>query len=689
MSGRLSPSVEAYAAAGRYGSQKNTSSPMGKLGRSMRRVSDAKHVMKSLVEDQSRDARRFADADINGDQKLDFDEFLALQPARVRKKYTKAQIRSWFDQADLDRSGTLSIAEYYLWTLHNAAEIHGMDVISVLFSKYDRDMTGTLEPTEFQRMCDESGFGLAAHSIFRFLDPDGSGTISYRELTLALKAGMPTDVETKQLISSVIHTFAIEAHAETRATFDMFDGTSKYWVVTGESVAEVRANMKRLLNESGAQVIDILKQFDIDATREHLIDAMEFYDGMRTKFNYKGPLHVIDALFKELDEDNSGTVGFDELYEFVRGKRHSLDRRNAKVREMSMQPPEGSPLTLNEIYWDEDVLRLMIQQMMSRAHVGPVHVIRAWDKNKDGQLTMKEFVNALHGFFRTSEGLWEREVEPLARSAFISMATQDITKSRAFESKLSCNDLEMWLRKAPELMRGATQGMFGTTSSGLPPMLKKVQSKAEVEQGRLIAIEEAKKKKKEKKKVPPTYYLLNVNAAMASTPPLMKQGFLSSGLGVEPATISPTPYELQYNAERLKFQRARQDPRTLVLLPSEAEYLQPPGTSRGGRRSLSTAFDAAIGTSKRTTSLPPLHASPSRPPPSPELINHRRLIKEQQRALKKMHVESWRSQQLLHGEDYIEGNRWYITGERPPTSHLRLTGELPPKLSASQSLPRL
>ena len=90
-----------------------------------------------------------------------------------------------------------------------------------------------------------------------------------------------------------------------------------------------------------------------------------------------------------------------------------------------------------------------------------------------------------------------------------------------------------------------------------------------------------------------------------------------------------------------------------------------------------------------TTSLPPLHASPSRPPPSPELINHRRLIKEQQRALKKMHVESWRSQQLLHGEDYIEGNRWYITGERPPTSHLRLTGELPPKLSASQSLPRL
>ena len=112
MSGRLSPSVEAYAAAGRYGSQKNTSSPMGKLGRSMRRVSDAKHVMKSLVEDQSRDARRFADADINGDQKLDFDEFLALQPARVRKKYTKAQIRSWFDQADLDRSGTIDDLEH-------------------------------------------------------------------------------------------------------------------------------------------------------------------------------------------------------------------------------------------------------------------------------------------------------------------------------------------------------------------------------------------------------------------------------------------------------------------------------------------------------------------------------------------------------------------------------------------------
>ena len=45
------------------------------------------------------------EADVDGNQLLDFDEFLALQPAEVRDKHSVESIREWFDTADADGSG--------------------------------------------------------------------------------------------------------------------------------------------------------------------------------------------------------------------------------------------------------------------------------------------------------------------------------------------------------------------------------------------------------------------------------------------------------------------------------------------------------------------------------------------------------------------------------------------------------
>lgn len=48
---------------------------------------------------------RFTEADSSGNLQLDFPEFYAIQPAKVREAFSTAQIREWFDSADADNSG--------------------------------------------------------------------------------------------------------------------------------------------------------------------------------------------------------------------------------------------------------------------------------------------------------------------------------------------------------------------------------------------------------------------------------------------------------------------------------------------------------------------------------------------------------------------------------------------------------
>ena len=46
---------------------------------------------------------------------------------------------------------------------------------------------------------------------------------------------------------------------------------------------------------------------------------------------------------------------------------------------MQLELPPGATYTLDDIAWDEGVLRSMLQRMMERCHVGALDLVRAWD----------------------------------------------------------------------------------------------------------------------------------------------------------------------------------------------------------------------------------------------------------------------------------------------------------------------
>lgn len=86
-------------------------------------------------------------------------------------------------------------------------------------------------------------------------------------------------------------------------------------------------------------------------------------------------------------------IQFDELFEFIRGRRHSLDRRNIRVRNLRLQPPEGSSAwTLDQLPWltmepaaGVEMLRKMLVQMLERGGASTVDFMKLLDTYyKDG-----------------------------------------------------------------------------------------------------------------------------------------------------------------------------------------------------------------------------------------------------------------------------------------------------------------
>lgn len=211
----------------------------------------------------------FAECDHDGDQKLDFEEFYAMQPRKVRDTRSGAEIRQWFEAADVNGDGELSLDEFFLFSMSKTACEFGATSLIAAFERFDADGTGMLNATEFSNACRQMGYGNAAHSIFRALDTDRSGIVSYRELAGALegkyakaKAGVATGAtprltKTDMDMQAVFQAMLWSNEESKKGPLD-----TSGWRLRGSTVGEVRENLHKLLKESGAYVSDILALFD-------------------------------------------------------------------------------------------------------------------------------------------------------------------------------------------------------------------------------------------------------------------------------------------------------------------------------------------------------------------------------------------------------------------------------------------
>ena len=78
-----------------------------------------------------------------------------MQPRAIREQYSTDEIRTWFQQADSDGNGSLSVNEFFRWSMANISSHFGDSALRVAFSHYDKDGTGSLDALEFAAACNE------------------------------------------------------------------------------------------------------------------------------------------------------------------------------------------------------------------------------------------------------------------------------------------------------------------------------------------------------------------------------------------------------------------------------------------------------------------------------------------------------------------------------------------------------
>ena len=445
-----------------------------------------KRASRAVQHKTKTDILRFAEYDTDGNQKLDFEEFHAFQPRCILEKFSRDQLRVWFDSADKDGNGTLCLNEFFMWTLESASTAFGERALEMAFSKYDGDKSGYLNPLEFKGVCTTLGFGGQSNELFHALDTDGTGLLSYKELCGAFRSAVPSSSATKQMLSAMV----LEAMAED----DKQDGGAKKlidtsgWIIRSHTTAGVSMELRRLLQQSGALVGDLMPLFDTDANPLDIsIDDMEFTRAMRNHFGYRGPQHVLTDVFRSMDTDDSGVIGFDELYEFIQGHRHSLDARDRRALELRLPLPAG--LTLDELRWDAKegvwTLRVLLMEMLAKCNCGPMDLLCKWVKmyatddapqgvastrrhrvgvQRERLLTRKQFLEAVRNLFVEEQSdLWEAEVMVAADHAFDAILK--MVPGENFLMAVGILHLERWLMiPATEI----THRMTGVTTNGQP-----------------------------------------------------------------------------------------------------------------------------------------------------------------------------------------------------------------------------
>lgn len=372
-------------------------------------------------------------------------------------QYTTTEIRYWFDAADLDGNGALSTSEFFLWALSGVAATYGARDLKRLFSTYDVNKTGTLDPMEFEQMLSDAGFGHAAREIFRALDDNNSGTVSYRELFANPPRLASAVANASASAAAVLAGLAWPCQVKEKGSnsktacsvIDKLRGSR----ITAMDAKGVCAQLREQIAASGATVAEVLSVFDIDAGNEMLIDDMEFFSALKTHFGFRGTIFVADQAFKLIDKERRGTLGFDELFEFLNGKRHLLDSRSKRVQRMPFTLPADATYTFMDVKWDAELLRVLIEATLAQHNVSTANLVRAWDRNGDRTLDRHEFISRVRSTFMDgsddARAAWEVEVHQLTESLFITIAgahDEDAVNGRVARH-VDVVELEAWLNK--------------------------------------------------------------------------------------------------------------------------------------------------------------------------------------------------------------------------------------------------
>jgi len=316
----------------------------------------------------------FHEADGDGDQQLSFSEFVDALPSHLRQTRPLAELKDWFRLVDADGSGTISLQEWFAWSLSATSATTGAGVVNI-FQAYDADRSGRLDKVEFRRACESVGFGEHANTLFAELPLNKDGSVNYLKTVDQLTSGLSSSSTMKSFLATMAW----------KPTADPAGGTAM-WSLAADDPETLRAELCKLLTWHGVSMTELFET--VDASGDRSVSADEFVGGLMRVLQFEGEPHVLRDAFAALDADGSGELTFDELDAWVRGRGAvGKDASIRAVRALTL------PVGADDEPWEVPQLRAALHELLNSAGLAVADLLAAWDDDDDGMLPRRSYLS--------------------------------------------------------------------------------------------------------------------------------------------------------------------------------------------------------------------------------------------------------------------------------------------------------
>ena len=213
------------------------------------------------------EAAKYVEAGMADDDSLDFDGFSELVRVREGGEHSAAELRARFRMMDITGSGRVKKQDYPLFLLR-AALAQSVSYVQEIFQRWDADGNGMVDESEFRKAVISLGLAdvlpATIDQVFRELDDDGSGSVSYRELDRKLRKYAGISVAQRHDLRKV----SGGRRGAALATTVKLDRAS------GKSIPTL---LSEALASRGVRVMDLFHDWDEDGSGR--IDQEEFFIG--------------------------------------------------------------------------------------------------------------------------------------------------------------------------------------------------------------------------------------------------------------------------------------------------------------------------------------------------------------------------------------------------------------------------
>jgi len=250
---------------------------------------------------------------------------------------------------------------------------HGADdegkTVRKIFTHFDLDGFGTIEPNEFRKALETIGCLFKDHemdALFRKYDANGNGKLDYEEFS----------------------SFFARKGSGNNPNVNPVFGISR------EPPNQVLEKVKQVLNIRGTHGIRGLGIVfrRMDNNRDRKLDRYEFMWGLKENGHTLSPSEF-ERIFKYFDKDNNGKIDYDEFLRAIRGDLNDRRRKLVGMAFKKLDRTGDGRVTLEDI---ETTYNVEFHPKFKSGEMSKKDILtdfmKQWDTiKKDGIVTLEEF----------------------------------------------------------------------------------------------------------------------------------------------------------------------------------------------------------------------------------------------------------------------------------------------------------